>query len=210
MSHLDIGRVRELVHLHQGSVSSELRRAATLLILTECEGQLAVLFEVRSEYISQPGEVAFPGGKIEVGESPEEAALRECYEEIGIPSKNLEILGQIAVTSSSFHQVHCFAAWLQPGFKDFRLDAKEVKSIFTVPLAYFLDNDPKYYKAPFKVDPNADFPFDLVRGGSNYPFFLLQETIPFYDLPRSYSEHVLWGFTARYVHKFSQILKAGF
>ena len=36
-----------------------------------------VLFEVRAAGISQPGEVCFPGGRIEPGETPEEAALRE-------------------------------------------------------------------------------------------------------------------------------------
>lgn len=209
MARLDINQIRKLIRSTERQADSGVRRAAILLILSEFKGRLEVLFEVRSAFISQPGEVAFPGGKIEVGERAEEAALRECQEELGIPPKALEILGEIDVTASSLHLVHCFAAWMKPAFQDFRPDPKEVESIFTIPLDYFLEKDPYYYKVPFKVDPNADFPFDLVRGGVNYPFFMLQERIPFYDLPKSYSDHVLWGFTARYVHKFSQLLRPG-
>ena len=40
----------------------------------------------------QPGEVCFPGGRREAGERPVDTALRETWEEIGIPAEDIDIL----------------------------------------------------------------------------------------------------------------------
>ena len=63
------------------------RNAAILLPLVTVDGRDALLFEVRSKRLEmQPGEICFPGGRIESGETPERAALRELWEELRIPS----------------------------------------------------------------------------------------------------------------------------
>ena len=57
---------------------------AVLVPLVEWQGEPYLLLEVRSETLNrQPGEVCFPGGGVEPGETPEEAALRELKEETG-------------------------------------------------------------------------------------------------------------------------------
>ena len=43
---------------------------------------------------SQPGEVCFPGGHVERGENPRDTALRETFEEIGVPIERIEVIGQ--------------------------------------------------------------------------------------------------------------------
>ena len=59
---------------------------SVLVPLVEREGGLSLLYEVRAGSLRrQPGEVCFPGGRLEVAESPEECALRETWEELGIP-----------------------------------------------------------------------------------------------------------------------------
>ena len=60
---------------------------AILVPLAQWEGKLCLLFETRAETLvgHQPGEVCFPGGRRERGERPVETALRETWEEIGIP-----------------------------------------------------------------------------------------------------------------------------
>ena len=57
-------------------------------------GKLCLLFETRAETLvgHQPGEVCFPGGRREAGEKPVDTALRETWEEIGIPAEAIEIL----------------------------------------------------------------------------------------------------------------------
>ena len=53
-------------------------RYAVLVPLVEHDGELSVLYEVRAATLRrQPGEVCFPGGRMEPGETPEVSALRE-------------------------------------------------------------------------------------------------------------------------------------
>ena len=72
---------------------------AILVPLAQWEGKLCLLFETRAETLvgHQPGEVCFPGGRRERGERPVETALRETWEEIGIPPEEIEILAPLDV-----------------------------------------------------------------------------------------------------------------
>jgi 8-oxo-dGTP pyrophosphatase MutT (NUDIX family) len=60
-------------------------RAAGILILTGEPGAQRMLMLKRSSQGDHPGEWAFPGGKIEAGETPQQAAVRETQEETGYP-----------------------------------------------------------------------------------------------------------------------------
>ena len=72
---------------------------AILVPLVEQEGKLCLLFETRAETLvgHQPGEVCFPGGRREPGETPVDTALRETWEEIGVPPSEVEILAPLDV-----------------------------------------------------------------------------------------------------------------
>lgn len=62
----------------------------------EREGKLHILYEVRSQDMRrQPGEVCFPGGRIEGDETPEACAIRETEEELGIPTASITVLGRL-------------------------------------------------------------------------------------------------------------------
>src|SRR5690606_24875815 len=81
-------------------------RSAVLLPLVQVEGEWCVLFEVRSSTMrSQPGDICFPGGRIDpADESPLFAALRETHEELGVKPETVEVLGPLSpyVASPSF------------------------------------------------------------------------------------------------------------
>ena len=62
---------------HTPTLLGERHRYAVLCPLVEREDGLHFLYEVRARSLSQGGEVCFPGGRMEIGESPEECALRE-------------------------------------------------------------------------------------------------------------------------------------
>ena len=67
---------------------------AVLVPLVERNGELHLLYEVRAEGIRQPREVCFPGGKMEPGEDAVTCALRETWEELGIPKEAIEVIGE--------------------------------------------------------------------------------------------------------------------
>src|SRR5271163_3100227 len=72
------------------------RPAAVLVALFEEEGEGRVVLTVRSDQLrSHTGEVAFPGGRIEAGESVVEAALREADEEVGLDPAAVTVIGQL-------------------------------------------------------------------------------------------------------------------
>ena len=72
--------------------------SAVLLPILEIEEQKSILFEIRSEHLDrQPGEICFPGGKVEEGETPRETAVRETSEELGISPGSIDILGPLDI-----------------------------------------------------------------------------------------------------------------
>ena len=70
------------------------RYFSVLVPFVEKDGQLYILYEVRAKNMaSQPGEICFPGGHVEDGEDPKDCALRETFEEIGIPKDKVTLIG---------------------------------------------------------------------------------------------------------------------
>ena len=92
----------------------------------------------RAEHLSRhPGQWAFPGGRIEPGESAEACARRECLEEIGLELDEQCLLGRLDdfVTRSGFVMTP-FLYW-HGGPADFLLDRNEVASVHVVPWSEF-------------------------------------------------------------------------
>lgn len=90
-----------------------------------------------------PGQIGFPGGKVETKDSsPEMAALREAYEELGIVPDNVEILGNL---SNLFIDVSQFSILPVIGWSiakpDFVLNYSEVEELIIFPLSKFVSNE---------------------------------------------------------------------
>ncbi len=113
----------------------ELRPAAVLVGI--CEGQV-ILTKRASHLKHHPGQIAFPGGKLEPGETPEQAALREAQEEIGLEASHVTPLLRLpsheTVTGFSITPI---LARVTPS--RFTCDPSEVDEAFTVPLKHLLD-----------------------------------------------------------------------
>lgn len=177
------------------------RSMAVLLPLAEGPEGWQVLFEVRAAGISQPGEVCFPGGRIEPGETPEEAALRECREELCLRPKQVELLGagdRIATPGGVL--VHSFAGVLR-GYEG-GFSQSEVAQVFTVPLAWLKSHPPLVQDVPVATVPGADFPFEKIPGGAAYPWRGGTYRVLFYE----YEGRVIWGITAKVLHRMLPLL----
>ncbi|PHV13459.1 CoA pyrophosphatase [Chitinimonas sp. BJB300] len=114
--------------------------AAVLVPIVLHDSGPTVLFTKRTDKLAKhAGQISFPGGRIELDETPEQAALRETEEEVGIAAQLVMPVGRLAqyVTISGY-RVTPVVGLLQPGF-EMVLQADEVAEAFEVPLAFLLD-----------------------------------------------------------------------
>src|SRR5687768_9424505 len=83
----------------------EHRRACVLIPLIRSDAGWSILFTKRSEQLTaHSGQISFPGGTVEAGETLEAAAVREAEEEVGIPPQHVELIGRLddVITHSGF------------------------------------------------------------------------------------------------------------
>jgi 8-oxo-dGTP pyrophosphatase MutT (NUDIX family) len=115
-------------------------RPAAVLVAVVARPDPAVLLTLRTELPSHPGQIAFPGGKIDPDDSsPAEAAMREAQEEIGLARALIEPIGylDLYLTFSGFRILPTVAS-VRPDYK-LVLSETEVADAFEVPLAFLMD-----------------------------------------------------------------------
>lgn len=176
---------------------------AVLLPLVEVDNEVHVLFEVRSLTLRrQPGEVCFPGGRIEKDEDPKKAAIRETSEELGIKETDIMNVYPLDYMVSAFGTIiYPFVGTIEDRQKILP-NVAEVGEVFTVPLSFFRRNQPENYKINFQVQPEDGFPFDLIIGGENYNWQTRKMDEYFYR----FDEKVIWGLTARVLTHFIELI----
>lgn len=114
--------------------------AAVLIAVTDVPHDPQVILTQRPRGMrDHPGQVAFPGGKIDPGEDAVTAALREAEEELGLPRAAVRVIG----TSDVYHTGTGFIVTpvlgVVPSGLDLRPDPIEVADWFEAPLSLLLD-----------------------------------------------------------------------
>lgn len=166
--------------------ANALREAAVLVPVVDHPGEATVLLTKRTEKLrSHSGQVAFPGGRIDPTDaSPEDAALREAEEEIGLPRSRVEIIGRMPdyAAGTGFRIAPVFGI-VKPGFR-LQLNEDEVDAAFEVPLSFLMD--PANHRQDSRVwDKKERF---------------------FYRMP--YGEWMIWGVTAGIIRTIYERLYA--
>ena len=177
---------------------------AVLVPLVEGEEGPALLYEVRAGSLRrQPGEVCFPGGKMEGSESPEECALRETWEELAIPPSAVHVLGRLDFIA---HRANFLMQPVLARVDGAALDAMcpspaEVEEAFLVPLAHLLDHPPLEYE--YRLVPETrGFPNELVGIPEDYRWQAGKENVPVYP----WGKHAIWGLTGRITRNLVKLL----
>lgn len=113
--------------------------AAVLIAVTEREKPTVLLTQRPTTMRDHPGQVAFPGGKLDHGEDAIDAALREAWEELGIEADAVRIVGSTDryQTGTGFDITPVLAT--VPADLPIRPDPREVESWFECPLATLMD-----------------------------------------------------------------------
>lgn len=124
--------------------------AAVLVGIVNRPAGLTVLFTQRSDTLpDHPGQISFPGGRIEPDDpSIAAAALREAREEIGLEAERVTILGELATYETvTGYSVTPVVGWVEPPFA-LVTDPVEVADVFEVPLAFLLEpgNQKKHFR----------------------------------------------------------------
>ncbi|MFZ5942578.1 MAG: NUDIX hydrolase [Bacillota bacterium] len=193
------GRQADILDIHKFT------KFAVLLPVVEYNNEESILFEIRSSSLAvQPGEICFPGGRIETQDKDEkESALRETCEELGLTRSDINIIGPLDVLLTPFDtKISPFVGRLTD-YTQITPNPSEVESIFYVPLKFFLENRPQTYYSNITISPPPDFPFHLLPNGKTYNWRKGKYPVHFYI----YEDKVIWGITARILYNFIQIIK---
>jgi 8-oxo-dGTP pyrophosphatase MutT (NUDIX family) len=114
-------------------------KPAAVLVPVVARAEPQVLLTQRTpELKSHSGQIAFPGGRIEPGEGPLAAALREAHEEIGLDAKYVEPIGylDLYLTFSGF-RILPLVAHVNPDYA-MKINPSEVADAFEVPLEFLM------------------------------------------------------------------------
>ena len=181
------------------------RQCSVLVPLVERDGEFFVLYEVRALHMKhQPGEVCFPGGRNENGEGPEECAVRETWEELGIGQEQIQILGRLDFIAhrAGFLMQPVLAVVDGAALEHMRRNPDEVEETFLVPLSYLMETEPLEYEYPLLPQPGETFPYELVGVPRDYRWVPGRETVPVYP----WKDHAIWGLTGRITRNLVQFL----
>ncbi len=160
----------------------ELRPAAVVVPLIQRENGVNVILTKRASHLKHhPGQIAFPGGKVDEGDlDVTDAALREADEEIGLSRENVEILGEMQTHETVTHfRITPVIGHVLRNFSP-RPHAGEVEEVFEVPLAYV--GDP------------ANFAIEGRFWGSKRRLYFVVPWGPYY----------IWGATARILRNLAE------
>jgi 8-oxo-dGTP pyrophosphatase MutT (NUDIX family) len=164
---------------------TRLKCAAVLLPLTYTQGQWHILFTRRTDRVpSHKGQVSFPGGACDEGETtPEETALREADEEIGLRRGDVKILGRLNPLITISHYRVTPVVGIIPFPYAFKVAGAEVARVFTIPLLWL--SDPNHY-------------WEFVQRGAE------RSVIAYHP----FDGELLWGATARMTLEFLKTIEA--
>lgn len=202
----NLERIENILFFHRPKPINVEDRFSVFVPLMKIEGEICVVYELRALSLRrQPGEISFPGGKMEKGESPRYAAVRELCEELLIPSDKVQVFGETDyLITRGTSQIYSFAGLIKDiEFEDIRPNVDEVEKLFYVPLRWLMENEPKKYTMDVELIQSEDFPFELIPNGKDYKFYKGVDEILFYE----YEDYVIWGFTAKITDRLIRILK---
>ena len=161
------------------------RKAAVLVLLYPQADATALALTLRQPTLrDHSGQVSLPGGTIDAGETPEEAALREGWEEIGVPAGRPNVLGrltEIYIPPSNFCVKPVVAA-LDGGF-EFQPHEVEVAELLEVPAAWLLDAGRVSVESRQILGAPTDVPYFDIAG------------------------HHVWGATAMILAELARVLR---
>lgn len=162
------------------------RQAAVLVAITDRPEPGLILTQRREHMRTHAGQIAFPGGRIDAGETAVDAALREAHEELGIDPARVRVIGTSdRYRTGSGYEITPVLGIVPPDL-EIRPNPAEVAQWFEAPVDYVLD-----------------------------PANQRTRTVDYEDTEHSFVEiiwsqhgqdHVIWGVTGAIIHNLTRRL----
>lgn len=167
-------------------VKREGQRGASVLMPLVMRDEWQVIFTQRPQTMPQhAGQIAFPGGKREAGETAMQAALRETEEEIGLKNDSIFVIGRLpSFNAVSQYRVTPFVGVVDPS-ADIIPDNHEVADVFETPLS-------------FLMNPENHIPRDVFFAGEDHRFY----DMPYNEPDGTYRN--IWGMTSMMMYRLYQ------
>ena len=174
---------------------------AVLLPWIRTEYGDCLLMEVRSQHVRQPGEVCFPGGRIESGETPAECAVRETCEELGLEPADIEVVSEPETEiMTDGRVVYSVPARIHvEDISRLRISEDEVAEVFLLPSEWIRTNPPAHFDLALTED--KDLPPVLLGYLRHYGEYRRRGTTDYWE----YEGHGIWGLTARILKRLTRI-----
>ncbi len=196
----------------------ELPASVVMVLITEMNGEYHFVLEERNANIRQGGEVCFPGGMFDkrTDNSTRDTALRETAEELGLPENQIEIIGRLDTFVAAMGAViEIFVGVMKADISELKINPDEVEKVFTIPVSYFMNNQPEIHKVMIKL-----FSSEIIQEtGEEIVYLPVREL----GLPERYidpwgnfkqnvyvyktDDGVVWGLTAKIIMDLVRIIK---
>lgn len=158
----------------------QFRPAAVLAAITERERPGFLMIHRPSNMRSHPGQVAFPGGKIDPGESPVEAALREAWEELGIHERDVTVIGTSDVYRTGTGYAVTPVIAVVPPDLELNPSPTEVAQWFEAPVDFVFNRENQVVQSAFWQGAERRY------------------------IEIMWQQHRIWGVTAAIIHNLSR------
>lgn len=177
----------QLIEKYKEQMKDAKRAGVMALFYPDVSEETRLALILRNTYKGvHSAQIGFPGGKVEPNDhSLKETALRETYEEIGVPIQQIEVLKQLTevyIPPSNFY-VQPYLG-ISKSTPEFIKQDDEVKAIVEVPLSHFMDD---------KVVITSEVPTSYDK----------KVEVPAFEL----NGHIVWGATAMMLSEIKDLLK---
>ncbi|MGX9416301.1 CoA pyrophosphatase [Vibrio sp. WJH972] len=162
-----------------------LRNAAVLIGLVERDTGYHIILTQRAKHLRHhPGQISFPGGKVEGYDlSLSDTALRETYEEVGIENELIDVVGQLPpITTVTGFSVTPIVGIIDSNY-ELNIDHNEVAEVFEVPASYLFS-------------PHNIKSLSILRKNRNHSI---------YAIP--YQNYLIWGATAQIIDSLQRHIR---
>lgn len=203
---MNIRKIKDIFENRKPQIAETFSEYSIFLPLVEREGKLHLLYELRSYALDrQPGEVCFPGGQKEAEETPQQCAVRETCEELGISESDIEVIAEVdTVHGYNNSTIYCFIGTIDCSvIEKAKPSEQEVEEIFLVPLDFLMKTEPQVSCVDIVPQVPEDFPYDLIGFGPDYKWKRGIMNMPVWV----FEGRVIWGLTGRITANMVKILK---